>query len=73
MAKKFTVEMTPEMDKVVEELAAKRGIPKTQAVRTALAVLKYLDEAEENHEELILRSKSGTDTKLVVGSMRGAY
>ncbi len=54
---KFTVQMDDKMTSMLENIAAKRGIPKTQVLRNAVALLKYLDDASEK-KDVVLRDKA---------------
>lgn len=66
---KVTVEMTDEMNDVLGEVARRRGVPKTAALRRAVALLTYLDEANERGEQLVLRDpKTGKETQIVFES-----
>jgi predicted transcriptional regulator len=56
MMAKVTVQMTDEMNEILREVARRRGVPKTAALRRAVALLKYLDEASERGEEVVLRN-----------------
>ncbi len=59
MGKKFTVEMNSELDDVISSLAEQQGVPKTQVVRRALALLKYLED-EQTAGRVILVHDPGT-------------
>lgn len=66
---KVTVQMTDEMNEVLGEVARRRGVPKTAALRRAVALLKYLDEANERGEQVVLRDpKTKTETQIVFES-----
>lgn len=66
---KLTVQFTDEMDEVIEELAQTRGLAKTQVLRRAVLLMRYLDEASVAGKELILRDRStGQEQQLVLES-----
>ena len=65
---KFTVQLTDEMDKALSDVAKKRAVPKTQALRRAVALMKYLDEAAGKGDEIVVRSKDGGEKRIVLES-----
>jgi len=66
---KVTVEMTDEMNDVLGEVARRRGVPKTAALRRAVALLTYLDDANERGEQIVLRNpNTGSETQIVFES-----
>ncbi|MDQ1536329.1 MAG: hypothetical protein QOE58_722 [Actinomycetota bacterium] len=73
MAKKFTVEMNRELDDVVTALAEQQQVPKTQVVRRALALLKYLeDERRAGRVILVQDPDTGREKELVFETMTKA-
>lgn len=63
---KVTVQMTDEMNALLEQVASRRGVPKTQALRRAVALLKYLDDATDDGQEVLIRDpKTHTEKQIV--------
>lgn len=62
---KLTVEMSDQLDELLSAVATRRGLAKTQAIRRAVALMKFLDDAENKGEEIIIRSKSGDEKQLI--------
>lgn len=65
---KFTVQLTDEMDEALSEAATRRGLPKTQALRRAVVLMKYLDEADEQGDRVVIKSQDGTERQIVFES-----
>jgi predicted transcriptional regulator len=66
---KLTVQMSDEMNDVLGELADSRGLAKTQVLRRAVALMKYLDDASNDGRELLLRNpETGEEQQLVLES-----
>jgi len=66
---KLTVQFTDEMDDVLEELAQSRGLAKTQVLRRAVLLMRYLDEASAAGTDLVLRDRAtGQERQLVLES-----
>jgi hypothetical protein len=66
---KLTVQFTGEMDEVIEELAEARGLPKTQVLRRAVLLMRYLDEAAAAGKDVVLRDRAtGGEQQLVFES-----
>ena len=53
-AKRYTIELAEALDKKLEELAEKRGIPKAELLRRALALYAFVDEEEEKDAKLAI-------------------
>jgi predicted transcriptional regulator len=69
---KLTVEMNDEMNRALARVADRRDIPKTAALRRAVALLKFLDDAAERGEEVVLRDpKTKTERTIVFESHAG--
>lgn len=69
---KLTVQLTDEMDEVIDQLADVRGLPKTQVLRRAVLLMKYLDDAATADQDIIFRDrKSGDEKQLVLESSLG--
>lgn len=66
---KVTVQMTDEMNDILSQVARRRGVPKTAALRRAVALLRYLDEADERGEQIVLRDPTTkAETQIVFES-----
>jgi predicted transcriptional regulator len=66
---KLTVQFTDEMDEVLGELAEARGLAKTQVLRRAVLLMRYLDEASAAGTDLVLRDRAtGAERQLVLES-----
>ena len=64
---KLTVQFTDDMDEVLEELAESRGLGKTQVLRRAVLLMKYLDEAAASGTDLVLRDRvTGQEKQLLL-------
>ena len=69
---KLTVKLTDEMDEVIDELAEVRALPKTQVMRRAVLLMKYLDDAAKAGQDIVLRDRvSGQERQLVLESSLG--
>lgn len=65
---KMTVQFSAEMEEVLEVLSDMRGLPKTQVLRDAVRLMKYLDD-EGRSADLVLRSRAdGSERQLVLES-----
>jgi hypothetical protein len=65
---KMTVQFSTEMEEVLEVLSDVRGLPKTQVLRDAVRLMKYLDD-EGRSADLVLRSREdGSERQLVLES-----
>lgn len=59
MAKKITINMPDRFDKILNEIAHKRGITKTEVIRQAIGMEKfYLDEEQKGNKILIEDGKT---------------
>ncbi len=57
--KKLIVEFSEELDKVIGALAAQQGVPKTQVIRRAVSLLKYVDDQRREGHKLAIADKDG--------------
>lgn len=65
---KLTVQMSSDMESVLETLCDARGLPKTQVLRDAVRLMKFLDDAAVD-ADLVLRSRNdGSERQLVLES-----
>jgi hypothetical protein len=66
---KLTVQLSDEMDEVVGDLAEQRGVPKTQVLRNAVLLMKYLDDAVAGGSKIeLVNDNKGTRDRLVMES-----
>jgi predicted transcriptional regulator len=66
---KLTVQFTDELDAVIGELAEARGLAKTQVLRHAVLLMRYLDQATASGTDLVLRNRAtGEERQLVLES-----
>jgi len=63
---KLTLQVTPEMDAILEELASNRDIPKAQLIRRAVLMMKFLD--SEDKEISVTDKRTGRTSTLVFES-----
>ena len=63
---KLTVQFTDEMDEVLEELADARGLAKTQVLRRAVLLMRYLDQASAAGKDLVLRDRATWEEQQLV-------
>lgn len=69
---KLTLQVTPELDAILEKLSRERGISKSQIMRRAIVLMNYLDEGASNNKDILLRdASSGEVEKLVLESQMG--
>jgi len=69
---KLTLQVTPEMDAIIEKLSQERGISKSQIMRRAIVLMNYLDEGAASNKEILLRdSTSGEVERLVLETQMG--
>ena len=66
---KMTFQVSSEMDMILEELAAERDIPKSQVIRRAVLLMKYLD--SDDKEISVVDKSSGKVSTLVFESQIG--
>jgi predicted transcriptional regulator len=67
--RKLTVQLTDEMDQVLGDLAEARGLAKTQVLRHAVLLMRYLDEASAQGTDFVLRERdTGKERQLVFES-----
>lgn len=64
---KLTVQMSDEMDQLLMELSDERGLPKTQVLRDAVRLMKYLDDAAGNDQDIVLRHRgTGAERQILL-------
>jgi hypothetical protein len=57
--RKFMVEFSEELDEVIGTLAARQGVPKTQVIREAVSLLKYVDDQQQEGHRLAIADEDG--------------
>lgn len=62
---KFTVQLTDEMDAALDQVAKRRGLHKTQALRRAVALMKYLDQASVDGKKVVIKDDKGEEQQIV--------
>lgn len=66
---KLTVQLNADMAEMLDQLADSRGLPKTQVMRDAVKLMKYLDDAVADHSDLVLRRRQdGSEMQIVLES-----
>lgn len=63
---KYTMQMNRKLEATLEELAERRGIPKAQVIRNALALLKIADEQAEEGYRLALVKDGEVEREIIV-------
>lgn len=63
---KLTLQLSPEMDAVLDELAASRDLPKAQVLRRAVLLMKYLDDQTAGDKDILLRDNSTGDANRLI-------
>ena len=57
---KLTVQLSGELDSVLDDLAKSQGVPKTQVIRRSIALMKYLeDETSKNPDRKLAITENG--------------
>jgi predicted transcriptional regulator len=63
---KLTVQLSGELDSVLDDLAKSQGIPKTQVIRRSIALMKYLnEETSESDRKLAITENGKVVTEIV--------
>ena len=65
MSSKYTLQVSPKMEKVLEELADAQGLSKAHVIRRALGLMKYLEDAREEGASVRIHGKDGTEREIV--------
>jgi hypothetical protein len=61
---RLSVNLTPEIADVLKEIAARNGISVTEAVRRAIGILRYVEDAQNRGATLLLE-ENGSSRELV--------
>ena len=59
------VVLSDEMDSVLSKIADRQKLPKNEALQRAVALLKYLDDANANGETIIVKGIDGEERQIV--------
>jgi predicted transcriptional regulator len=57
--KKFIVEFSEELDEMIDKLARKQDLPKTQVVKQALSLLNYIEDQRTEGHRFTIEDKTG--------------
>lgn len=69
---KLTIQLSPEMERVLDQLAESRQVPKAQVLRRAMLLMKFLDDqVAEDHDIVLKDRKTGDTSRLVFESQLG--
>lgn len=63
---RITANLSQEVVDAIEELAAKSGITKTEVIRRAVAMERFLEEQEEHGADLLIRQRGSREVERVV-------
>jgi len=63
---KYTIQLTPQMEAVLEELAESQGVPKSTVIRRAVNLMKFLAEERADGAKVKLEEADGTVKELVL-------
>lgn len=63
---KYTLNLTPQMEEVLEQLAAQQGVPKSTVIRRAVGLMKYLAEERADGARVKVEEADGTVKELVL-------
>jgi hypothetical protein len=64
---RLSLDMTPAMKDVIDQLAEREGITRAELLRRAIALLKTVKDAEEKGERAALINEEGHVTARLVG------
>ena len=66
---KLTLQLSPEMERVLEQLANSRQLPKSQVLRRAVLLMQFLDNQVADDHDIVLKDrKTGETSRLVFES-----
>lgn len=63
---KYTLNLTPQMDEVLQDLADAQGVPKSTVIRRAVGLLKYLSEERATGARVRIEEEDGTVKEIVL-------
>lgn len=68
---KYTLNLDPSMEKVLEDLAADQGVSKSLVIRRAVGLMKYLADERSEGGKVRVEESDGTVKELVLeGDLR---
>jgi hypothetical protein len=65
---RVSLDLTPEMKEVIEELARRSGTSQAVTLRNAIALLKLVKDAQDRGETAVLVDKEGNLAARIVGA-----
>lgn len=66
---KLTMQFNAKLDRVLSELAEREGLPKTQVLRRAIALLRFVDEERGKGHKLAIMDENDQILKEVVSDV----
>lgn len=63
---KLTLQLSPEMDRVLDQLADSRQLPKAQILRRAMLLMQFLDDQVADDQDIVLRDRRTGETSRLV-------
>jgi predicted transcriptional regulator len=63
---KLTLQLSPEMERVLDQLADSRQLPKSQVLRRAMLLMQYLDDQVADNHDIVIRDKTTGETSRLV-------
>lgn len=63
---KLTLQLTPEMDAILDKLAKERGLSKSQVLRRALVLMNYLDDSAASDKQILLKDATSGEVERLV-------
>ena len=63
---KLTLQLSPEMDRVLDQLADTRQLPKAQVLRRAMLLMQFLDDQVADDHDIVLRDRRTGETSRLV-------
>jgi len=68
---KYTLNLDPNMERVLEELAAQQGVTKSTVIRRAVGLMKYITDERKDGAKLKVEEQNGDVKELVLeGDLR---
>jgi hypothetical protein len=63
---KYTVELNERLNEILEDLSTEQNTPKTQVIRRAISVLKYLDDEHRKGNKVLIADPTGKAQREIV-------
>jgi predicted transcriptional regulator len=63
--KRFIVEFSDDLDEVIDKLAKKQGLEKTQVVKQAVSLLNYVNEQQAKGRRLAIDVEPGRLSRII--------